>query len=526
MTSLIATSPIAEARPEVEAPTTTPADGVAVGPARPALAWSPVLAVAAAKVVLNLLAAGRYGWHRDELYYADAGQHLALGYVDFPSITPLLARLASILFGDSLVGLRLVASLAGAATIVVTAAVTRELGGGRRAQLLATVALTPLLVGANAMFQTVSFDLLCWGLVIWAAAAVLRHPSAGTRHWILLGGAAALAWSTKYTAGMLFACLGIGWLATRSGRTALRGRDPWIAVGIVAVSALPNLWWQADHGWPSVDFIAGRNGEVRDAYPPHVFWLELFLVAGIAAVPLALSGVRSLWRDTATRPLGVALALVAPLWLLAGGKGYYAAPLLIGAFPAGAVAWERCLAACPDRAVARREAWRYPVLLAAAAWLAAPLIAPFLPTWAMVDLRLDEVREDYAEEIGWPEMAATIEETWAGLPAEVRARSVVVASSYGAAGAIERFGRRDDVEIVSGHLQHRYWPVSARAATADHALLVGLGLDGAAELCRDAPVRVATITNRWGVDNEESRGPVWECDLVAPVADLRPRLVH
>ena len=48
------------------------------------------------KLAVNLAFAGRYGWHRDELYYADAGRHLMLGYVDFPAVTPWLAALSRV----------------------------------------------------------------------------------------------------------------------------------------------------------------------------------------------------------------------------------------------------------------------------------------------------------------------------------------------------------------------------------------------------------------------------------------------
>jgi hypothetical protein len=41
-----------------------------------ALAVGPVLVVVALKCALELAVAGRYGWHRDELYYAVAGLHL------------------------------------------------------------------------------------------------------------------------------------------------------------------------------------------------------------------------------------------------------------------------------------------------------------------------------------------------------------------------------------------------------------------------------------------------------------------
>src|SRR5919199_3016810 len=97
-------------------------------------ALRPVLLVVAAKSALHLAVAGRYGWQRDELYFAVAGRHLQGGYVEFPPVTAWLSALARVLFGWSLVGFRAFAILAGAATMVVAALVAREVGGDRRAQ--------------------------------------------------------------------------------------------------------------------------------------------------------------------------------------------------------------------------------------------------------------------------------------------------------------------------------------------------------------------------------------------------------
>src|SRR5206468_8546167 len=93
---------------------------------RPRLSPRAALAiVVAAKVVVTLATDSRYGWHRDELYYVATGRHLAFGYVDFPSVTPVLARVSHALFGDSLVGLRVPPLLAGVAVVALPAATAR-----------------------------------------------------------------------------------------------------------------------------------------------------------------------------------------------------------------------------------------------------------------------------------------------------------------------------------------------------------------------------------------------------------------
>src|SRR5438309_6924556 len=107
----------------------------------PTVAWRGVAIVVACKFALHVAFASRYGWQRDELYYSVAGRHLKGGYVEFPPVTALFTALARMLFGWSLVGFRSFAILAGVGTLVVAALVARELGGGRRAQTIAAVAV-------------------------------------------------------------------------------------------------------------------------------------------------------------------------------------------------------------------------------------------------------------------------------------------------------------------------------------------------------------------------------------------------
>src|SRR5712664_2645927 len=65
-----------------------------------------VYALAIAAVALHMAFSGRFGFFRDELYYAACGQRLAWGYVDHAPLAPFLARLSHALLGDSLPALR------------------------------------------------------------------------------------------------------------------------------------------------------------------------------------------------------------------------------------------------------------------------------------------------------------------------------------------------------------------------------------------------------------------------------------
>src|SRR5258708_30805159 len=103
-----------------------------------------VLYLAFAKLLLHLLTAARYGIFRDEVYYVACSKHLAWGYVDHPPMNVFIAWCASHVFGDSLLGLRLLPAIVGAALVWMTGQLTREMGGSRFAQALSASAIIPV----------------------------------------------------------------------------------------------------------------------------------------------------------------------------------------------------------------------------------------------------------------------------------------------------------------------------------------------------------------------------------------------
>src|ERR1700719_3544277 len=177
--------------------------------------------LAAVTLIVHVLVGGRYGFHRDELATLDDARHLAWGYVAYPPVTPFFGRLSLEIFATSLTGFRFFAALADAVGIVIAGLVARELGGGRKAQLLTALAATPFCVGAGTLMQYVSFDYLSWVLTAYFVARLLR--SNDPRWWIGFG------MLTKYSMAVCVAGVVAGVLLTDL-RGHLRSKWLWMAV--------------------------------------------------------------------------------------------------------------------------------------------------------------------------------------------------------------------------------------------------------------------------------------------------------
>jgi 4-amino-4-deoxy-L-arabinose transferase-like glycosyltransferase len=169
-------------------------------------------------MVVGLLAvSGAYGFHGDEMYYIVAGQHPALGYVDQPPLTPLLSAAAVALFGVSPTAVRLLPAIEMGLVVILIALIARDLGGSRRAQILAaiTAALSGYL-GAGHLDTTTEPDLLAWAIVLWLLVKLLC--GADRRLWLAVGIVAGIALENKDTILFLGAGLAVGGgLARRGG---------------------------------------------------------------------------------------------------------------------------------------------------------------------------------------------------------------------------------------------------------------------------------------------------------------------
>jgi Dolichyl-phosphate-mannose-protein mannosyltransferase len=490
-----------------------PGMGLGVAAARPGAGPFDrrVIVVGGVVFVVLMAVSGRYGFHRDELYFLACAQHLQASYVDQPVFTPLLAWVSLKLFGVSLPGLRVWPALAAWATVVVAGLTAREFGGGRRAQLLAAIgaATMPAVLGAGHTLGTTAFDILAWAGVAFIAARIGRTGDA--RWWLAGGVILGLGLANKHSVGFFAVALLIGALLS-GGRRLVWNR--WFAAGVVIAAAftIPDLWWQAQHQWATIAMTRALNQENGGLGNVATWVIGQLLMTALALVWVWAAGLRFLWRSG--QPLWRALAWAYGLLfvffaLTTGAKIYYLAGAYVYLLAAGAVAIDGWLAA---RAARLRGLLLATGLTTA---LTLPFVVPVLPAADIGPTA--KVNTVSAESIGWPQLVSTVRTVWTSLPPAQRVHAVIFASNYGEASAINVLGRDTGLpQAVSGHNTYWWWGPGNPHATTVVAVLPGPVDDdggGTAYLRQffTSVQAVATLTNPYGIRNQESGGHVYLC---------------
>jgi hypothetical protein len=464
---------------------------------------APLVALATVKLAVHLATNGIYGFQRDEMYYIISGQHPALGYVDYPPLTPMLARINTSVFGISPWTLRLFPSIVGALLVLFTGLCAREMGAGRAGATLAALLalLSPLLLGANWLFQTVTFDLLTWLIAIYLMLRILR--TGDRRLFLLLGIDLGIGLETKLTILALCIAIVVAVVSSRELRSSLRTPFPWTGMGIAVALALPNLAWQISNGFPTLTYISNHSADISQSGGIAMFIENFLLYIGPFILPLIVVGIVFLLRDQHLRPMGV-LVITAIALLLPEGKAYYPAPTILLGIAAGCVAVTRIVST-------RRRQWVTAAVVAGGiiqivALL--PFALPLVPQSALHSTRLDTLRTDFADTVGWPQLAAQVAAVYDALPAPQRAGAAILASNYGEAGAIDIYGGGSLPQALSPHLTFWYWkPTRVRATTL---VTVGFRPADLAGLC-GAITRAATVTVPDSVSNQEQGTPILIC---------------
>ena len=463
--------------------------------------WPAIALIAAAAFGIEMAVSARYGYHRDELYFLQAGQHPALGYVDQPALTPLAARAMAALTGNTLAGLRLLPALLLAALVILAAAMSRLLGAGRTGQVVAALATAACgeYLGAAHLFSTTTFDFFFWALTLYLVLRLIT--SADPRWWLAAGACVGVGMNAKWAVGVLAAALLAGFALTPS-RALLRSRYLLAGAVIAAALAAPDVIWQAQHGWPNLAVFRALHGQA--GHNLVVYWPAQVLYTGFVLTPVWIAGLWWCLRHPEAqrfRPAGIAAVITLVLFFVAGGKPYYAGGIYTFLFAAGAVPIERRLARHALRPA------RAATALALTTAVGAAIAVPLLPAAALATVPLQKINYDLAETIAWPREVALVAREYHALPPGQRASTAILAGNYGEAGAIDRYGPGAGLPpAFSGANNFWYWgPPPARDKSA-----IAVNIDPALLRRLFTSVRqVAVFRNGLGVSDDEQGAVIY-----------------
>lgn len=475
--------------------------------------------VAGATLIVLMLYSGRYGYHRDELYFIEAGRHPAWGYPDQPPLVPLLAASWDWIVQGHLWLFRLPPAIAAGLLAPIAAATCRRLGGDRRDQQWTAIiiAIVAFGVAVGHLFSTATFTYL---LTAWTILLLIQALQRGTQAaWLGLGLVSGVSMQVQTLPAIMLACCLIALLLT-GPRHALRTSGPYLAAGLFIVIAAPNLIYQATHGWPQFEVAADIAAGGSTSSVPR--WLvipsQLLIIGPLLSVVL-LTGVISLLVSTRLRAvrwtaLGYLVFLV--VIIVTGGKAYYSSGFFPVIFAAGVPVLRRWIGSSRIRCTGAA------VVLVAHAAGTALISLPLAPLGSGGFQVANAIVPDIGETAGWNEFARFVQRAAAGQPAG----TIVLTSNYGEAGALDRARRLGAPlpPVYSGHNAYGEWGPPPDSATS--AVVVGYSNPELTPWFLSCPAPVA-FPGLPQVDNDEQRTPVVMCTgLRQSWMQLWPQIEH
>jgi hypothetical protein len=474
-----------------------------------------VLGMAAAKLLLHLFTASRYGVFRDEMYGLACAQHLDWGYNDHPPGGILIAWIAKRVFGESLLGLRLLPALAGAALVVFTGKVVREMGGRAFAQVLAALAVcvAPIYLIFDHWLTMNAFEPLIWLGCIYCVLRIIRTGDG--RYWLGFGVLAGLGFETKYS--ILFLVIGVLFgLALTPLRQQLADRRLWIGLLVCGAIAAPNFLWQLWHRFPFLEHLRHVAANHRDVIrPPIAFLLDQMLIMGPIAAPLWIGGVLWLLVGPQRNRYGVfgwTFAVVLGAFIALKGKNYYVSPIYPIAFAAGAIAVEHLT----EQRSRRWMRGAYAALMVVSGGILLPLTVPLLSPENLVryENRLGPdspvvsehqnngpLPQYFADEFGWEEMVREVARVYHTLSPADQKRTAIFSNNWGDAAAVDFFGPKYGLPRAISK-SDSYWDWGPRDYTGE--IVIVLNSDGVGD--RE---HFATVERAGRVEHPYSRRDEW-----------------
>ncbi len=412
-----------------------------------------VLLFALGKLIAHLLTATNYGFQRDAYLYMAQSKHLAWGYFSTPPLVAFVTRLHTMLWGDSLLAVRLLPALIGVASLFMAGWLIKQLKGGVMAQVIGLTAifLSPAFLRTASLLQPTVFNHLFWLLCAVVVFQLIRSQEPRKLLWLIP--VLALGWLAKYSI-IIYASALLAALLFSPHRKLLWSKYlPWtLAGGLLLI--LPNLLWQHAHNWPVISHMS----ELADTQLGNM-QLKDFLMAQLfmhlPALPVWMGGLIWLIFNKKHRQFRIfawAFGITLLLIILLKGKFYYTIAAYTMLMVFGGIAWEQW-SARPRRWIA----WVILALMISNGIFSLPLSLPIYKPERLVeygkkmeelglgvmfmweDGEIHELPQDFADMVGWDELGHKVWIFYDTLPDSVKISTLVYGEFYGCAGAMDYY---------------------------------------------------------------------------------------
>jgi len=231
----------------------------------------------------------------DEAQYWDWSRELQWGYFSKPPVIAGLIAAGTAVFGNGVLGVKIMPMLTYVATAVAMVGLARALwptsSGVRTGIVAGALFLTAPMTGLLGMFASTDGPLLlCWTLAAWALWRAQVTNRLGL--WLLCGVVCGVGMLSKYTmAAFAITALWALWGVHGPKRGLLR-LGPWVAIAAALAVLAPNVLWNAEWGFPTLQHTADITTQSSRSGGPVA--ALVFLVGQIAMLgPVAV--IAGLW---------------------------------------------------------------------------------------------------------------------------------------------------------------------------------------------------------------------------------------
>lgn len=415
-------------------------------------------------ILQYILISPEYELQRDEYLHLDQANHLAWGYLSVPPFTSWISFIIMVL-GNSVFWIKFFPALFGALTILMVWKTIEALNGNLFALILgATCVLFSVLLRLNTLYQPNSLDVLCWTTLYFC---LIRHISSGKQKWLYTAALVfGLGFLNKYNITFLLLGFLPAMLISRQ-RNLLTQKALYSGMLLGLLLILPNLLWQYNNNFPVIHHLKELAGtQLVNVSRWGFLRSQLFFFTGSLFV--IISGLYALIFYRPFREYRLffwAMIFTLAIFTYFRSKDYYA----IGLYPVyiafGSVFLSDILATGWRRYL-KPLAVMVPVLFFIPMYqIAFPNKSPAYiikneqqyKKWGMLrweDGKDHPLPQDYADMLGWKELAHKVDSIYAGLSAPDK--TLVLCDNYGQAGAIN-FYTKKGVKAASFSADYVNW---------------------------------------------------------------------